>query len=226
MIAQEHAEPIGPGALRIADHHVERFADRLVAVERGAKPPRRRHGAQMPQERLVVHPIQSCVVAPHMRRGALGRQCEEVACPPRNLESGGHVDAAIDSQPRGACAPHHEEELARGVGIGDKRVAGVDPHEVRTQPRRGGRPRTAEGGARVERQDAGRPLLVERGSEPRPRDRRNTRIGQRIGSLSVIVKPGGCGEPLHGIVMGSHGLEHGSRIRLNGPVVRPMRIPG
>ena len=43
----------------------------------------------------------------------------------------------------------------------------------------------------------------------RKRKDKHARIGQRIGGLSVIVKPGGFGEPLHGIVMGLHGLKHG-----------------
>ncbi|MFO0004636.1 MAG: hypothetical protein ACK559_26255, partial [bacterium] len=111
------------------------------------------------------------------------RQREQVAGLPGKLDAVG--------EPRRTGAPHHEEQLAGGVGVGDVAVAGADVHETGAQPRRGGGARTAEDRARVERNRPRDSLLVQFGSPLRTGDRRQRAVGQRVGGVAVVVEARG-----------------------------------
>ena len=141
-----------------------------------------------------MQPVECGVARGHVEGAAAGRQREEVARLPLELRCAGHRGAA--------GAPHHEEELARRIGVGVVGVARADMHEVGAQPRRRCGPRADEIDTRVERERAGHAPFMQIGSELGDRDRRQRAVGERIRRVAVVVEPGRFGEPLDGRVTG------------------------
>ena len=185
-VAKEHAEPVGRGARGITEHPVEGLEDRFSGVERRLELPLRRLGAEVAEERLVVHPIEGRVLARLVEHPTASRESEEIPGLPRDR---GLVRRPLGGAARSAPA-HHEEQVARGVGIGEHRLAGTNSDEARAQARARGRAGTAQDGRIVERQHARAAPLVKLGVELGQRHLAGGALDEGIGGVAVVVIAG------------------------------------